>query len=194
MSEAAVTPESQRLFFALTPSADLQREIVQWRARHFPPQAGRPVAAANLHLTLAFLGDVSAAKSSALQKLAGRIVQPAFSLTFDDAGHWPRPGVVWLGCRRSPRGLLQLAEMLRAQAARSGCYQSPQPFHPHVTLLRAANQPVSLPAATPGWNAVFDHFFLYASVTARGKTRYRPIARWPLGAQTPDSHGAECVS
>ena len=28
--------------------------------------------------------------------------------------------------------------MLRAQAARSGCYQSPQPFHPHITLLRDA--------------------------------------------------------
>jgi 2'-5' RNA ligase len=37
---------------------------------------------------------------------------------------------------------LQLANMLRAQAARSGCYQSPQPFHPHITLLRDAGHAV----------------------------------------------------
>ncbi|WP_305122981.1 2'-5' RNA ligase family protein, partial [Klebsiella pneumoniae] len=43
-----------------------------------------------------------------------------------------------------PRGLLQLASMLRAQAARSGCYQSPQPFHPHITLWRDARRAVPI--------------------------------------------------
>ncbi|MBW7981452.1 RNA 2',3'-cyclic phosphodiesterase [Enterobacillus tribolii] len=173
---------SQRLFFALTPPENVQQEIIQWRARSFAPEAGRPIAAANLHLTLAFLGEVSDAKAAALQKLAGRITQPPFTLKLDDAGHWPRPGVVWLGCRRSPRGLLQLAGMLRAQAARSGCYQSPQPFHPHITLLRGADRPVMLPAATPGWEVSFDHFSLYASVHERGRTRYHPLAHWPMSA------------
>ena len=55
-------PESKRLFFAIELPTPLQRQIVRWRADHFPPEAGRPVAAANLHLTLAFLGDVSAEK------------------------------------------------------------------------------------------------------------------------------------
>ncbi len=50
----------RRLFFALTLPDAMQQEIVQWRAGHFSPEAGRPVAAANLHLTLAFLGEVSA--------------------------------------------------------------------------------------------------------------------------------------
>ncbi len=96
------------------------------------------MAADNLHLTLAFLGEVSADKQRALAALAGRIRQPGFTLTLDDAGQWLRSRVVWLGTRRPPRGLLQLANMLRAQAARSGCYQSPRPFHPHITLLREA--------------------------------------------------------
>lgn len=52
----------RRLFFALTLPDAMQQEIVQWRAGHFSPEAGRPVAAANLHLTLAFLGEVSATK------------------------------------------------------------------------------------------------------------------------------------
>ncbi|VDZ87583.1 2'-5' RNA ligase [Lelliottia amnigena] len=128
--------ESKRLFFAIEPPAKIQRQIVRWRAEHFQPDAGRPVASANLHLTLAFLGDVSADKQQALAKLAGRILQPGFTLNLDDAGQWLRSRVVWLGTRQPPRGLLQLANLLRAQAARSGCYQSPQPFHPHITLLR----------------------------------------------------------
>lgn len=53
----------RRLFFALTLPDAMQQEIVQWRAGHFSPEADRPVAAANLHLTLAFLGEVSATKS-----------------------------------------------------------------------------------------------------------------------------------
>jgi 2'-5' RNA ligase len=61
--------------------------------------------------------------------------------------------VVWLGTRQPPRGLLQLANMLRAQAARSGCYQSPQPFHPHITLLRDAGQAVAIPP--PGFHWAF---------------------------------------
>ena len=45
--------ESKRLFFAIELPAALQRQIVRWRADSFPQEAGRPVAAANLHLTLA---------------------------------------------------------------------------------------------------------------------------------------------
>lgn len=171
---------TRRLFFALSLPEPLRGAIVHWRAGHFPPDAGRPVAAANLHLTLAFLGEVSAAKEQALRALAGRIRQPPFTLRLNDAGHWPRPGVVWLGCRQAPRGLLQLASLLRAQAARNGCYQSPQPFHPHITLLRGAENPVALPPMTVDWPLNVTHFSLYASCFTQGKTHYHMLDEWPL--------------
>lgn len=66
--------EPQRLFFAIDLPAEIREQIIRWRATHFPPEAGRPVAADNLHLTLAFLGEVSAEKEKALS-LAGRIRQ-----------------------------------------------------------------------------------------------------------------------
>ncbi|MGQ8775544.1 RNA 2',3'-cyclic phosphodiesterase [Serratia sp. NA_112.1] len=174
---------SRRLFFALTLPDALQQQVIRWRAEAFAPEVGRPVVAANLHLTLAFLGDVSAQKESALKKLAARISQPGFSMVLDDLGHWPRPGVVWLGTRRAPRGLLQLAELLRSQAARSGCYQSPMPFHPHITLLRSAMQPVAVPPATPGWNFSANEFALYQSVFENGRTRYQILEQWSLAHQ-----------
>ena len=172
--------EPKRLFFAIELPADVREQIVAWRAAHFPGEAGRPVAADNLHLTLAFLGEVSADKQKALAALAGRIRQPGFTLTLDDAGQWLRSRVVWLGTPRSPRGPLQLAETLRAQAARSGCYQSPRPFHPHITLLRDASHAVALPPPGFCWSFPVSEFGLYASSFTRGRTRYTPLQRWTL--------------
>ncbi|MBV8043320.1 RNA 2',3'-cyclic phosphodiesterase [Pluralibacter sp.] len=172
--------ESKRLFFALELPGDVQQQIVHWRAAHFPDDAGRPVAAANLHLTLAFLGDISAEKQRALAAMAGRIRQPGFTLQLDDAGQWLRSRVVWLGSRQTPRGLLQLANKLRAQAARSGCYQSPQPFHPHITLLRDTRHAVPIPAPGFRWTIPVETFALYESRFIRGRTRYTALSRWTL--------------
>ncbi len=172
--------EPKRLFFALEIPAPIQQQVIQWRAAQFAPEAGRPIAAANLHLTLAFLGEISEQKQQTLMTLAGRIQQPAFTLTLDDAGHWPRSRVVWLGSRQPPRGLLQLANLLRAQAARSGCYQSPQPFHPHVTLLRNAAHQVAIPAPGFHWTFPVTEFVLYSSQFSQGRTQYQPLARWSL--------------
>ncbi len=171
---------NKRLFFALALPDSLQQRIVQWRADNFPPEAGRPIAAANLHLTLAFLGEVTHAKAQVLQQQAGRISQSGFNVTLDDIGHWPGSGVVWLGCKNPPRGLLQLAQLLRSQAARSGCYQTPQPFHPHVSLFRGAIRPVAIPAKTTNESFRADHFSLYESVYARGRTRYNMVQSWLL--------------
>ena len=176
--------ESKRLFFAIELPSTLQRKIVRWRASHFPQDAGRPIAAANLHLTLAFLGDVSAEKQRALAAMAGRISQPAFTLHLDDAGQWLRSRVVWLGTRQPPRGLLQLASMLRAQAARSGCYQSPQPFHPHITLLRDARHAVAIPPPGFRWAFAVNEFVLYESSFSRGRTRYKALERYPFDKES----------
>ncbi|MFC3396487.1 RNA 2',3'-cyclic phosphodiesterase [Brenneria rubrifaciens] len=171
---------TRRLFFALSLPETIQRDIIRWRAEHFLPEAGHPVAADNLHLTLAFLGEVSEQKERALRALAGRIRQPEFTVDLNDAGQWPRPGVVWIGCRQAPQGLLQLADLLRSQAARNGCYQTSQPFHPHITLLRGATRPVALPPANFSWRIKVDHFSLYQSLFEKGKTRYQALASWPL--------------
>ncbi|WP_151994984.1 RNA 2',3'-cyclic phosphodiesterase [Buttiauxella massiliensis] len=172
--------ETRRLFFALELPAEVQQQIIQWRTTQFPEDSGRPVAAANLHLTLAFLGDISVEKQKALSLLAGRIRQSGFTLKIDDAGQWLRSNVVWIGPRHAPLGLIQLANMLRAQAARSGCYQSPQPFHPHITLYRNTPRAVSIPPPNFHWQYKVEDFVLYESVFKQGRTRYLELQRWSL--------------
>ncbi len=173
--------DTQKLFFGLDLPDECRQQIIRWRAATFMADAGKPVAAANLHLTLAFLGEVSAQKTRTLMEQAGRISQHAFDLTLDDAGYWPRSGVVWLGPARAPRGLLQLAALLRSQAARCGCPQPAQPYHPHLTLLRQVTRPVALPPRNFHWQLPVSRFVLYQSEYARGSVRYHALAQWELG-------------
>lgn len=170
----------RRLFFALSLPAKMQKQVIAWRADNFPPDTGRPVAAASLHITLAFLGEISDLKARALTGVAGRIQAQKFSLQLDDIGHWPGSGVVWIGTKRAPNALLQLASVLRSHAARNGCHQSTLPFHPHVSLYRSATRPVAIPPATPGWQLDATGFSLYESLFERGRTRYHSLQTWPL--------------
>lgn len=94
--------EPQRLFFAIDLPAEIREQIIHWRATHFPPDAGRPVAADNLHLTLAFLGEVSAEKEKALS-LAGRIRQLVSHSRLMTPGQWLRSRVVWLDASAATR-------------------------------------------------------------------------------------------
>lgn len=171
---------TRRLFFGIGLPTTIQQEIIAWRASAFNADAGRPLAAANLHLTLAFLGEISDEKASAISRLAARIRQPPFTLHLDDAGHWPRPGVVWLGPRQAPRGLVQLAELLRSQAARSGCYQSPHPFHPHISLLRNATRSIAMPPRNFHWQFDVEQFSLLQSTFKQGHSSYKIVESWPL--------------
>lgn len=170
----------RRLFFALALPAKLQKQVIKWRADNFPQDTGRPVTAANLHITLAFLGEISELKADALTRIAGRIQAQKFSLCLDDIGHWPGSGVVWIGTKRAPNALLQLASVLRSHAARNGCHQSTLPFHPHVSLYRSATRPVAIPPGTPDWQLDAEEFSLYESTYERGRTRYRCLQSWLL--------------
>lgn len=92
----------QHYFFAIQLPTELQKSLVHWRAENFPADSGRPVPAAAMMLTLAWLGEISDTTLRRLQQQAARIQQPDFMLTLNDAGHWPRSGSVWLGCRPAP--------------------------------------------------------------------------------------------
>ncbi len=137
-----------------------------------------------MNITLAWLGEISEATCQRLQHQASRIRQPAFTLTLNDAGHWPASGYLWLGCRPAPTGVLQLAALLRSQAARLGCPQPARPFHPHVRLIHQAYRAVTLPPAGFQWQTRISEFSL---MCGGGANRKRPhaIATFPLINELP---------
>lgn len=170
----------QCLSFAIDLPVKIREQIIRWRITHFPLEAGCSVVADNSYLTLASLGEVSAEKEKALSLLVGRIRQPDFALTLDDAGQRPCSHAVWLGIRQLPRGLVQLTNMLRSQATRSGCFQNNRPFHPYITLLRDASEVVTTPPPSFNWSYAVTEFALYVPSFARGRARYIPLRRWAL--------------
>lgn len=113
---------------------------VQEQAGEMGRRAVRWVQAANMHLTLKFLGEVSTANLQVLARML-RIEarrQPPFEITLGGLGAFPnirRPRVIWIGAD-APAGLLALQRAIEAETRKLGYPAEERPFSPHLTLGR----------------------------------------------------------
>jgi 2'-5' RNA ligase len=142
---------------------------------------GRPPPAENLHLTLAFLGQVNADRRAALAVIgsAAAAAAPPFVLTLDRVGAFRGAGIAWAGTDRSPPELLRLVAALNDGLAAAGLPVERRPFHPHVTLARrGARAPEGIAPAPLSWRV--DRLVLMASDTLPARPRYREVDAWPL--------------
>lgn len=172
-----------RLFFALWPDA-ATRDALAAAARDLRSTCGgRSPPAANLHLTLAFLGAVAESRLPLLTQLAGTLPAAAFELTLDHIGCWRAQRLVWAGARHCPRELSALADALAGGLQAQGFRTERRTFRPHVTLLRDVAAAPTLAQAGLGplrWPA--RRFVLAGSEPAARGVRYRIIGEWPLTA------------
>lgn len=171
-------PASQRLFFALWPDAAVRAQL----AALLPASRDRnshPVPAANLHLTLAFLGNQSCAQRDCVEAAVARMSAAGFELVIDSLGYWSRQRIVWAGMPAAPSALMTLVEQLNQALASCGYQREHRIFHPHITLARKAVRPpaqTQIPAIV--WQA--REFCLVASILQERGSEYRVIGRWPL--------------
>lgn len=128
-----------RLFFALWPPRETALALERWAQA----VEGRRTPADKIHLTLAFLGEADAEKARAA---ALRVQAGAFRLPLEEARHWSHNGIVWAGPHRLPAGLTLLVEALQLELYKEAFILERRPFAAHVTLLRTARPPASLPA------------------------------------------------
>lgn len=165
-----------RLFFAL-PADNLADAIIRWRdARPWPGQA---VPAANLHLTLAFLGEADEKQTHELMQQAAKLHCPPLTIELDGCGWFSRAKAAWIGPAQWPNELSVFARELQRLGSRLGLGNGEQHYHPHVTLSRkAAEAPQDSPA--PRFTLLAREFCLYQSVSSEQGVRYEPLARWPL--------------
>jgi len=136
-----------RCFVGLLLSAELREAV----AGHFAREgrripAVRWVAAANLHLTLQFLGEVDAGRIPALrQALDGAVSgHPAFRLGLRGAGAFPapeRPRVLWVGAGEGGAAAVALASSVSTALAPLGFAPEGRSFVPHLTVGRVAAPP-----------------------------------------------------
>jgi 2'-5' RNA ligase len=180
-----------RLFFAL-PVDPPVRDVLGVLAGDVAQRVqGRPVAASNLHVTLAFLGSVARACLPLLQDIGSRCALPLveaapLALTLDRVGSFRRARVVWVGASEVPQPLRTVQSALVRALANDGFAVDERPWNPHVTLARhcrlppgaASYQPLQLPVPA---------LALYESVSAAGGPRYDALARWPSGGARSSS-------
>ncbi|MGY6039942.1 RNA 2',3'-cyclic phosphodiesterase [Aeromonas sp. AE23HZ002T15] len=176
-----------KLFFAL-PLPGLAPELVAWRAEQ--PWPGLPVPEANLHLTLAFLGETDEATQERLIAAAELQHCPPFTVRLDQTGWFARAKAAWVGPREWPNELNVLARALRRHGEKLGLGNGEQGYRPHVTLSRKAGEaPSELPA--PDFAVQADRFCLYRSVSTPDGVSYEPIACWPLRARAKTQKSEE---
>lgn len=177
-----------RLFFALEPDSQSAIDIAAWRDRQFHG-TGRPVPTANLHVTLAFLGEIS---NHRLERLCNSVDDyllrkpaPGGSIEFDQLGYWPKPRILWLGPSQWPDQLNRLAAGLEQLCTAAGGKRKRGAFQPHITLCRGCDRAPAAPASPPRFSLQYREFALMES--RQGKHRsggsgvsYHPLAHWSL--------------
>lgn len=133
----------------------------------------------NIHLTLAFLGNVPVARLPDLHVLAGGIKGTEFDLTIDTLNHWRHNRIVWVGAVRCPDVLRGLAANLARELKAAGFRSEEREYVPHITLLREARRgPTAASSVSIVWHV--DQFTLVRSSRRNGATAYEVVARWPL--------------
>jgi 2'-5' RNA ligase len=158
-----------RLFFALWPD-DAEREAMAAAARRLFPLSGRPVAAADLHVTLAFVGGVDVARVAKFLALEHTL--PAIPLAFDALEHWTKPRVLVAAASQTPAALQRAVDGLWHRLDRLGIARETRPFRPHVTLARDVRQP-----RNAAWPPVCWHARSVRLIESRpnNEPRYAPV-------------------
>ncbi|GAB6044054.1 RNA 2',3'-cyclic phosphodiesterase [Endothiovibrio diazotrophicus] len=172
--------EGRRLFFALWPAEAERQALVAATRPAVRACGGRPMRAENLHLTLAFLGDVSGETARCAAQAATTVRGEPFELPFEEYGHFRRPQVLWCGPRETPEPLLRLVERLNAVLRPCGIEPEARPFRAHLTLARKARQsPGEWRMAPLAWRVAA--FVLVESCRSAQGARYEVVERFGLG-------------
>ena len=139
---------------------------------------------ANLHLTLAFLGDVRVERIAELAAMAHALGGgPPFELAIDTHGYWRHNRIVWAGAARCPAPLRELVARLARALQATGFQCDAREYAPHITLLRGAHRaPRSHCAGTIAWQTA--EFTLARSARRDGALVYEVVNRWPLTLPT----------
>jgi len=174
------TADTARLFFAAWPAAGVQETLHAVAERARRECGGRPVPQGNIHLTLAFLGNVPRDRLRQIEAVAGSIDGSRCDIEVDRLQYWKHNRILWAGVERCPESLAGLAGKLSAGLRAIGFKLDDRPYVLHVTLLRNARcAPAERSIAPVAW-PIAD-VALVESVQRGDGRAYEVLRRWPLG-------------
>lgn len=135
---------AQRMFLALWPPRELQRELAGIVAPHVPA-AMRACRASELHVTLLFLGDVAPELAAEIDRALAPIAAgcPRPELALRGTGAFPARGrerILWAGVDGEPPAHRSLRRELAEACARLGFAREEREGPLHVTVARAGRE------------------------------------------------------
>lgn len=125
-----------RLFIAINFDEETKKNILSVQGHLKEKGRGRFTSPQNLHLTLAFLGDVDEGDVPKVMAAMDEVNVPALGLSFDRIGCFRRDEELWwIGLKETPE-LMRLQRDLIASLRAAGLRPDVKPFRPHITLAR----------------------------------------------------------
>jgi len=170
-------PDRHRVFFALWPEAATRGAISRATRAAVQSSGGRPVAKERLHLTVAFLGELTAAGLETARAVPPLALGGPFELTLDTIGVWPESKVLWLAPSTAPLPLGELEARLWDALAERGFRADERVYRPHVTLARRA-RPIEAAVEPVSWTV--RDLALVESFPDGRNVHYEVLERWPL--------------
>ena len=168
-----------RLFYAIWPDVAVQQALAERAHECRRICGGRSIPAERLHVTVAFLGEVTDELFPPLLEVGGSLGASGCDLVLDELAYWRQSRVVYAAPSRIPAALSALASTLNERLARAGLCVEERPFAPHVTLLRDAKRaPRGVAFAPLAWRA--QALSLVETLRRDGKHAYRTRASWTL--------------
>lgn len=171
----------RRLFIGVAPAL-AQKALLTTLLKQLPAPL-QAVKTDNLHLTLLFLGQSSAAQTQLLwRQLETQTVLPAFEVQLNTLELWPGPAVFCLSGAIQDSRLRQLDSQLQQAAAMAGFPPPQHQLKPHITLARKAKLWPNPAAEAIELTLSANELLLYHSISTPDGVRYLPIASLPLTA------------
>ena len=162
-----------RLFIAIDLSKPMKDALINAQNEMYDGgMRGNYTSEENLHLTLAFIGEVPAAEP-AMEALSAVTFTP-FELALEGLGSFG--DLWWAGMRPSPP-LAALARRVRHALAEGGVPFDRKRFSPHVTLLRKARGDMS-GIGIEGAGMTVEAFSLLRSDRGRNGMIYTELGRF----------------
>jgi 2'-5' RNA ligase len=175
----SLAAETSRVFFALWPDEAIRGQFMQWARLLHETCGGGITRPGNLHITLAFLGNVAVSRLDKLKLLAGKLGGSAFNLNFTSPGYWSHNRIVWAAPDETPQVLSDLVKKLECSLQIAGFSFDERPYVSHLTLLRNARwDPPARPLKNIKWE--ISEFVLLRSKQAERRAEYEIVGRWPL--------------
>ena len=99
----------------------------------------KPVEGENVHLTLKFLGNVSAPRLAEVKSSLKQLTFPSFTAEIKGAGAFPNlkhMNVIWVGVNEGWTQVEQIYEQVEKLLSGVGFRRENRPFSPHITIAR----------------------------------------------------------